>query len=325
MTPLIPKKMWKRWRFWAFLLIPCAALAFTSLLSPEGWRDPVVKIVAISWSAIFVALSHSARTALFDYARVSQAWTKALESSVGAGLAFLGICLLTAMLFLGMVSLAKADTVPANAYVLAPIAVQEIDDYWPEIPRRSYLGALVEKETCITLTHRMCWNATAKLKTSREEGAGIGQLTRAWTEDGRLRFDALAELKAANPQALQELNWTTVYVRSDLGFRAVLLKLKGCHRQLDILGDFEPMEKLAFCDASYNGGYGGMQNDRKLCNLKPGCNPLVWFGNVETTSGKSRTPWKGYGKSAYEINREHVSGTVPLAPRRGKYIPLLGV
>ncbi|MBH2008098.1 MAG: hypothetical protein I8H71_00455 [Xanthomonadaceae bacterium] len=321
----------KRWRWWAMLALPVAVIAANSY-GPDGWREPMVRLLWLSWTALCVALTHSARKALYDYANGRQAWQKALEDPVGAGLAFLGLCIVTAALFLGLANFARAQPlpaaalrlqVPAAAQQLAPLAVQEIERIWPGIPRRSYLGALVEQETCISLSHRFCWSPTARLKTAREEGAGLGQFTRAWDASGRERFDALTEVRALAPQDLQALNWSTVYERADLGLRAVLVKVRDCDRRLQRLGNIGEMQRLAFCDAAYNGGYGGLQSDRKLCALKTGCDPGQWFGHVEHTSGKSRAKWQGYGKSAFEINREHVDMTVNV--RRPKYVQWLGV
>lgn len=319
---------WKRWRWWAFLALPIAVIALNSF-GPDGWREPLVRLQWLSWSAVCVALAHSARKALFDYAHGREAWLKALEHPIGAGLAFLGLCLVSAALFFSLVSFARADPLDVHTYVplqarkLAPLAVSEIERTWPQIPQRSYLGALVEKETCITLRHRSCWSPSAQLKTSREEGAGLGQFTRAWAGDGRLRFDALSEVKAQSPKDLADLNWTTVYTRADLGLRAVLVKVKGCDAQLQRLGKFSAVDRMAFCDAAYNGGWGGLAQDRKRCALQPGCDPRQWFGHVEHTSGKSRAKWQGYGQSAFDINRGHVWATV--VERRAKYVPLLGV
>lgn len=85
------------------------------------------------------------------------------------------------------------------------------------------------------------------------------------------------------------------------------------------------MERVAFCGAAYNGEWGGLQQDRKLCAMGSGCAQSACFGHVEQHSLKSRERWEGYGKSAYEINREHVRNTVSLQSRRAKYVPLLGV
>ena len=315
-----------RWRYWALLVIPVAVIVASSF-GPDGWRDPLVRIQWIAWSAVALVLTHSARTALFDYARASQAWFESLKSPTGAGLSFLGLCILTAALFLGLSSFANAQDVrthvPDRAQAMAPMIWAEIDRHYPDIPRRSYVGALIEKETCITYKHRYCWSPTARLKTSREEGAGLGQFTRAWSANGALRFDALAEVKQMAPSDLSELNWSSVYERADLSVRAILIKSRDCDRRLQRLGKFGDMERLAFCDAAYNGGWAGMLNDRKLCAAKAGCDPMQWFGNVEHHSNKSRAKWQGYGDSAFDINRKHVRETVDT--RRYKYMLWIGV
>lgn len=321
-------EFWKRWRWWAVLVLPLAVIVLNSF-GPDGWREPLVRLLWLSWTAVAVALTHSARKALFDYANGRQAWLKALEHPIGAGLAFLGLCLVTAALFFGLVNFARADPldvrrdVPAAAIELAPVAVIEIRRTWPDMPRRSYLGALIEKETCITLHHPSCWSPTARLKTSREEGAGLGQFTRAWHSDGRLRFDALTEVVAMAPEDLAELSWSSVYTRADLGIRAILVKTRDCDTRLRRLGEFADLDRVALCDAAYNGGWGGLQQDRKLCALTAGCDPAQWFGHVEHTSGKSRVKWQGYGQSAFDINRAHVQATV--VDRRLKYAQWLGV
>ncbi|XVJ69903.1 MAG: lytic murein transglycosylase [Rhizobacter sp.] len=212
--------------------------------------------------------------------------------------------------------------VPKAAHPLLPVAAAEIDRAWPAMPMRSYLGALVEKETCITLTHRYCWSTTARLKTAREEGAGLGQLTRAYTSDGRLRFDALEQAKQLDPIGLADLGWHNVYSRADLNLRAMVLMLRDCDRRLQQLTSVDAYNRVAMCDAAYNGGMGGLMADRRLCAITPKCDPQRWFGHVELYSTKSRTKWQGYGQSAFDINRGHVHHTLVL--RRPKYVPLLG-
>ncbi|PIF29428.1 hypothetical protein CLU88_4357 [Acidovorax sp. 56] len=314
----------KRWRWWAILALPILVIAANSI-GPAGWREPVVKLLWLSWTALCVALAHSARKALFDYANGRQAWLKALEHPIGAGLAFLGLCVVAAVLVLAFTGFARAQGVPLPAQQLAPLVVQEIEQHWPALPRRSYVGALIEKETCRSITHPQCWSTTARLKTSREEGAGLGQITRTWRADGSPRFDALAETQALAPDALREWSWDNVYTRAELGVRGILVKLRDCHARIEALGVVEPMERLAMCDAAYNGGWGGLAQDRHLCALTAGCDPQRWFGHVEHHSNKSRTPWQGYGASAFDINRAHVRATVLLEPRRWRYAQWLGV
>jgi len=64
--------------------------------------------------------------------------------------------------------------------------------------------------------------------------------------------------------------------------------------------------RLLFMLSSYNGGLGGLLQDRKLCASVPSCDPNSWFDHVELYSYKSRTKLKGYGHSFYQINREYV-------------------
>lgn len=323
----------KRLRWWSLLVLPLAVIVLNSF-GPDGWREPLVRLLWLSWTSIAVTIAFFGAKAMADYAHGREAWLKAMESPVGAGIAFVGLMILrgamvVVIVWASMSSFAAAGQLPAGlqrAQALAPTVVKEIEQHWPDIPRRSYIGALVEQETCRSLSHSMCWSSTARLKTSREEGAGLGQFTRAWTKTGALRFDSLEEVRRMAPDALAELNWQTVYERSDLGVRAAIVKLRDCDRRLlQLSPDLAAMERLAFCDAVYNGGWGHLQQDRKLCALKTGCDPDRWFGNVEMHSVKSRERWQGYGQSAYDINREHVRNTVPLQSRRMKYLPWLGV
>lgn len=106
---------------------------------------------------------------------------------------------------------------------------------------------------------------------------------------------------------------------------AILVKLRDCHRRFERLKLADEMARLACCDAAYNGGLGGVQQERKLCALTAGCDPDQCFGHVEHHSNKSRAKWQCYGTSAFDINRAHVRATVLLEPRRWWYAEWLGV
>lgn len=315
----------KTLRWWVVLPLPLLVIVLNSF-GPDGWREPLSRLVWLSWVCVIVAAAHGFRKALFNYADLGEAWDNALEDPVGSGIAFLGICIVLAALLLTVASTAKAQDVrtfvPQNAAALLPQLRRVQTDYWPQFPLPSYFGALIEQESCISLRHPRCWNSAAQLKTAREEGAGIGQFTRAWSASGALRFDAIAEVRALDPQGLKDFSWSTVYVRADLSLRAILVKVRDCYRRLDQQTTAEPADLVAFCDAAYNGGFGGLLQDRRLCALEPACDPQQWFGHVERFSAKSRTKWQGYGKSAFEINREHVENVLHL--RRPKYRAALG-
>jgi hypothetical protein len=207
-----------------------------------------------------------------------------------------------------LVSAAHAQDVkthiPDRAHQHLPTLTAQVKDVWPQFYAPHYFAALIEHESCISLKHSRCWSPTSQLKSAREEGAGLGQLTRAFHADGRVRFDALEDSKRLDPKGLNELRWENVYQRPDLQMRVlVLMTRQAWNRLVPLIPDQEP--RLAMTDAAYNGGLGGVMNERRACGLRQNCNPNLWFANVENVCLKSTKPLYG-GRSACDINRHHV-------------------
>lgn len=217
---------------------------------------------------------------------------------------------------LGLLSLsAAADTVPPRAELYLPTLVGAQRTIWPDAPTPSFLAGQVEQESCITLKHSKCWNPTAQLKTSREWGRGLGQVTTAYRADGTVRFDKQEELRQQFPSLR---GWTTAkWADASYQMTAIVEMDKSIYRrQRDTASD---RDQLAFTLSAYNGGEGGVLQDRRLCANTKGCDPSRWHGHVERTSLKSKVANKGYGKSFFEINREYVTNILDV--RRHKYEP----
>jgi hypothetical protein len=194
--------------------------------------------------------------------------------------------------------------IPEQAVQHLPTLSKQVKEVWPTFYAPNYFGALIEHESCISLTHSKCWNPTSRLKSDREEGAGLGQLTRAFKADGSTRFDALEDAKRLDAKGLNDLRWDTVYQRPDLQMRVVILMTRANWNRLDkLVADNDG--KLAMTDAAYNGGIGGVLNERRACGLREGCDPNKWFGHVEKVCLKSTKPLYA-GRSACDINRHHV-------------------
>ena len=261
-----------------------------------------------------VAASHWARKALTDYPEADQRrlFAKAAEDPVGAGLALIALAIVFVGLLLVFAPRAHADTLPAGFATYGPILKAEQAKYWADHPDPAILAALVEQESCASLKSPRCWNPAARLKSAREEGAGMGQITRAYRADGSLRFDALAGLRGQYGADLAGLSWDTVYQRPDLQLRALVLMSRDSARTFRGAPAW-----LAFGDAGYNGGVAGVQKERRACKLSTGCDPGQWFGHVEAHCLKSRQPIYG-NRSACDINREHVRNV--LLVRRAKYV-----
>ena len=169
-----------------------------------------------------------------------------------------------------------------------------------------YTAALIEHESCISLTHSRCWAPTSELKTAREWGVGLGQITVAYRADGSVRFDKLKEMQQRYNNDLKELSWYNVKQRPDLQIRAIALMLRENMNTFFMVKDV--MQRLKMADVAYNAGPGSVKKDRQLCGLRPNCDPQIWDGNVETNSTVSRKPIYGT-RSAYDISRNHAHDT----------------
>lgn len=215
--------------------------------------------------------------------------------------------------------IAALPKLPTRAYALMPVVAQAIDDIWPDMPMRSYFPAQIEAESCISLTHSKCWNPSAELKTSREYGFGLGQITIAYRADGSERFNVFEEAKRQHPD-LRNWEWADRY-NPLLQIKAIVVKNYVNWRAITWpVHDLD--NKMAFLATYYNGG--SPAGDRRICVNTPGCDPSRWWGNVERYSSKSKTKLKEYGnRSLFEISREYPRKV--LIDRRPKYIPHIEV
>ncbi|MGL4457918.1 MAG: hypothetical protein ACRCUB_05900 [Plesiomonas shigelloides] len=225
-------------------------------------------------------------------------------------------CLLPMVLIASCFSVAAAPAstpVPKNAYQYLPQLVDAQQTIWPSAPMPSFLAAQVEQESCISLTHSKCWNPKAQLKTKREWGRGLGQVTTAYRADGSIRFDKQEELRRQFPSLR---GWTTErWADPHYQLTAIVEMDKSIyHRQRDAATD---RDRLSFTLSAYNGGESGVLQDRRLCANTPGCDKNRWAGHVEKTSLKSKQPHPGYRQSFFAINREYVTNVLDV--RRPKY------
>lgn len=268
---------------------------------PDRGVTTGLMLMSIAVGLLAVLFAHLVRKALHDYpeADMQRLFRKAGEHPVGAGLALVALSLVLSALLGLFGRAAHASTIPAQAEPLMAVLRAEILREWPGHPAPSYFGGLVEHETGPCPTGRQCWRPTARLKTAREEGAGLGQLTRAWAPNGRTRFDALTEMRDKHP-ALAELDWATVYQRPDLQLRALVLKSRDDWRWIGTDA------RLEFVDLAYNAGRGRVSQDRRACGLTGGCDPAQWAGHVERTCTAGRVPIYGQ-RTACDISRHHVA------------------
>jgi hypothetical protein len=196
-----------------------------------------------------------------------------------------------------------------------PMLLQEQEQWWPTMENPSVFAAQIDQETCAGQKSAKCWHTEARLKTSREEGYGLGQITRTWQANGAIRFDALAELRAHHMDALKDWSWKNVATAL---FQIRGLVLMNYDNYKSVPSGATALDRYAFMDAAYNGGLGGLLSEVALCKKTEGCDSSRWFGNVENTSKKARTAVNGYGQGFFQINRGHVRNVI--YDRRQRYI-----
>jgi len=193
--------------------------------------------------------------------------------------------------------------IPPQAFEYKEAITFELDKYFPTLYEYNYIPSLIEHESCISLKHSRCWKSTSQLKSSRELGVGLGQITKAYREDGSIRFDSLKAIRDNYKNELREAQWETIHQRADLQIRIIILMIRDDYKKLYNVSNKE--DRLQMTDAAYNGGLGGVLKERRACGLSKNCDPNKWFSNVEKYCLKSKKPLYG-GRSACDINRHHV-------------------
>lgn len=212
---------------------------------------------------------------------------------------------------------ASSHQIPTGAQRFAPVLVEVQGEVWPRAPAPYTLAGLIEQESCISLTHSRCWNPQSTLRTSREYGFGFGQITVAYRPDGSVRFNKFEELRRAHP-SLRDWAWEDRYNPEKQLVAIVEMSLDLWRRVAQAGPGATVDDQWAFVLSAYNGGLGGLLQDRRLCANTRGCDNSRWFGHVADHSTKSRRPQSGYGnRSWFDINRGHVRNV--LTVRRDKY------
>jgi hypothetical protein len=293
---------WKRYRYQFIAGGSLVVLIGLLASDPDSGLSTGAMLLGIGPGLIAVLAAHLSRKALFDYpeADLRELFKRGREHPVGAAVLALAIAIVAHALLGLFGPRAHAQVPDPRALPFAATIRAETATHWPDLPWPHYPAALIAHESgCPGL--RSCWSPTARLRTHREEGAGLGQITRAWRPDGSLRFDALTDL-ASRHLSMRGATWSNIYTRPDYQIRGVVLLARENWTALRLVDDH--WERLAMSNAAYNGGLGGVSADRRMCQVKAGCDPQRWWGHVELTCSKSKAPM--YGKrSACDINRDH--------------------
>ncbi|MCA0214664.1 MAG: lytic murein transglycosylase [Proteobacteria bacterium] len=301
----LARKLAMRKRTFFIFVMAVVVLLVNTFSSSDGIFKSAAWLIYLARGIVVLTIVHWARKAYLDYGDSTD--LRKLFAAADPGRALIAIAIFFLAFATIFASAANAQDirtyVPPQAHQYMPTLRAEVVAHFFDAPHHGYVGGLIEHESGCFALKKKCWNPRSELKSAREQGAGLGQITRAYRSDGTERFDALQEMVDRYPQ-LKGWNWGNVFDRPDLQMRAVVLKVRDDYRYFAPRAD-DAMAALQFADAAYNGGRGGVEKERTACALKPGCDPGQWFGHVEHVCMKSRAPLYG-NRSACDINRHHV-------------------
>ncbi len=166
--------------------------------------------------------------------------------------------------------LKKADT-------LIPVLDSLLNIYWPDVTCRSYIAGQIEQETCASLNK--CWNSNVELKTAREYGFGLAQITIAFNKDGSERFNNFLEAQKKYKE-LSEWKWENRFsITSQLIY--LILECRNTYSKLAPCFSSE-IQIFAASFVTYNAGLGTVLKRRALCKTSSDCNSDKWFGGLDS-------------------------------------------
>lgn len=185
--------------------------------------------------------------------------------------------------------------------------------YWNDISNLEFIYGQIEQETCPSCKSKKCWNPKAELKTDREYGFGLSQLTIT------KRFNKFNEAKTRYKE-LKDWRFEDRY-NPDYQLRFIILEDKTI---------FLSMRRLLYSDIdiwagtfiSYNAGKGTLLKRRALClsKYKDIYDCTKWFDNLERIKlyGEDKLL---YGRSLFERRNEYPHNIMKL--RSHKYKELI--
>jgi len=174
-------------------------------------------------------------------------------------------------------NVAFAASIPENAKKYHDVAKGVIDTNWNTMPLRETIGGQVERESD--------WKPTAQLKTSREHGMGLTQITIAYDSNGKERFNNFKNAVAI--KQLKNWNWRKDPYNVKYQLTYLVLQDKSNFNMVRkyMINDEEAMKTTLVC---YNAGEGRWLMRRTVAKAK-GIPSDRWTGGLDHAYTKGET------------------------------------
>jgi len=202
-------------------------------------------------------------------------------------IAVLFICLLLAA------PASASDRISPQARELLPLLASVIKTQWPACPQPWVIAGKIEQESN--------FKVRAQLKTSREYGFGLGQITIAYNADGTERFNNFIEALRVTMMG-DKITWAK---RFDPNFQLTYTVLSDRSNFAAVSTFFDDDgSRIAGMLVAYNAGLGGIVR-RKAAAIQRGMTPpRKWFGGLESIHARSEER-RLYGRPLYERINEY--------------------
>jgi hypothetical protein len=293
-------------KIWPLLLVIVAGLVIfgdAAQLAVTVYRLSAIALVIL---IVDLVLARRKEWGLFPSLDIDLAIDKALKGSyqiidgrngtirkvdnLPAALIFMGvIALMIAILFIA-VPAGASPLDQARPYL--PQLSRAIDSQWPSMPMRQIAAGQVEQESG--------WKAHATLKTSRELGRGLTQMTVAYDSKGRERFNIYRE--ACRAKALSAWDWQRdpYNVHYQLTFLVLQDRANFVQVRPYFKDDAEAHKGSLVC---YNAGSGRWLSRRNNAR-RLGIPADRWDGGLDRAYGKGEAALL-YGRPLYAAVNEY--------------------
>ena len=210
---------------------------------------------------------------IFPTLDLDSALKRAILTPIGSALVWIGMVILLSVILFISVPSAHGGTVPECAKRHIPTLAIALDQHWPSAPLRHITAGQVEQESS--------WKEAATLKTTRELGRGLVQMTIAYDSNGRERFNIYRD--AVRSQALNGWNWQAdpYNPRYQLTFLVLQDKSNFVQVRNYMIDDIEAWRAGLVC---YNAGSGRWLQRRAVAR-KGGIPADRWVGGLELAHG----------------------------------------
>jgi len=208
--------------------------------------------------------------------------------------------LTTALMLFGAIALAGLTE---RALTNLPVLEREIGEHWPKMPMRGIAAAQIEQESA--------WNTKAQLKTSREWGRGLGQLTITPQFNAYLEVVKRAELK--------DWNWQKDPFNVRYQITYLVLQDRANFSAVNAMFD-DDVCRWAGALVAYNAGMGTVLKRRSQALASKSVDAKHWFGGLDSV----RVPIESkllYGRNLGEMRNDYPRLIIKV--RSGKYEGLL--